>query len=113
MSAKLSKWNWLLPQLSYRGRVLVINNLAASMLWHRTIVLEPPEELISNIQRIFVNFFWSGQHWIRAAALYLPVQEGGQGLVDVRSRIRAFRIQAVQRLLYNKDVAWAKTAVFF
>jgi len=40
--AKLSKWSWLLPQLSYRGRVLVINNLVASTLWHRLNVLEPP-----------------------------------------------------------------------
>lgn len=109
VSAKLTKWKWLLPQLSYRGRVLVINNLTASMLWHRTAVMEPPEELILNIQRTLVNFFWSGQHWIRAAALYIPVQEGGQGLVDLRSRIRAFRLQSVQRLLY-KDVTWAKTA---
>ncbi|KAK3506589.1 hypothetical protein QTP70_010222 [Hemibagrus guttatus] len=93
-----------------RGRVLVVNNLAASTLWHKTNVMEPPEELVSSIQRSIVDFFWSGQHWLRAAVLYLPVQEGGQGLVDVRSRIRAFRIQAAQRLLYHKDVVWEKTA---
>ena len=28
----LSKWKWLVPQMSFRGRVLVINNLAASSL---------------------------------------------------------------------------------
>lgn len=34
---KLSKWTWFQfqPQLSYRGRVLVANNLIASMLWHK------------------------------------------------------------------------------
>lgn len=95
VNARLSKWKCLLPQLSYRGRVLVVNNLAASILWHRLVVLEPPDELIRRIQRTFVNFFWSGEHWIRAAALYLPVEEGGQGLVDVRSRICAFRIHKV------------------
>jgi len=49
VSAKLSKWKWLLPELSYRGRVLVTNNLAASMLWHRLNVLDPPNELIKVI----------------------------------------------------------------
>ncbi|KAI4890841.1 hypothetical protein NFI96_019969 [Prochilodus magdalenae] len=44
--AKLSKWTWVLPQLSYRGRLLVANNLVASMLWHRLAVLEPPVSLI-------------------------------------------------------------------
>ncbi|KAF7645430.1 hypothetical protein LDENG_00204210 [Lucifuga dentata] len=39
---KLTKWKWLLRQLSYRGRVLIINNLVASSLWHRLAVLNPP-----------------------------------------------------------------------
>ncbi len=39
------------------------------------------------------------------------MQEGGQGLVDIRSRLMAFRLQAAQRLLYNSDIAWLNTAV--
>ena len=108
--ARMSKWKWLLPQLSYRGRVLVANNLIASMLWHRLVILPPPPGLIEEIQRALVNFFWSGQHWIKAAALYLPVREGGQGLIDIPSRVRAFRLQTAQRLLYHFGVSWADTA---
>lgn len=107
---RLSRWKWLLPQLSYRGRVLVANNLVASNLWHKLSVQQPPTGLIQSIQRRLVTFFWSGQHWIRSAALYLPVQEGGQGLVDIKSRIMAFRLQTAQRLLYNKNSAWMDTA---
>lgn len=108
--AKLSRWNWLLPQLSYRGRVLVCNNLVASSLWHRMIILEPPEDLVRGIQQRIVDFFWSGQHWLKAAVLYLPRQEGGQGLIDIRARLRTFRMQTVQRLLYGVDVCWAEVA---
>ena len=43
VSARLSRWTWVQPQLSYRGRVLVINNLAASVLWHCCTVLNPPD----------------------------------------------------------------------
>ncbi len=111
--ARLSKWKWLLPQLSYRGRVLVANNLAASTLWHKVTVLEPPSELICNIQRMIVDFFWSGEHWTRAAVLYLPVHEGGQGLVDVKSRIVSFRLQTVQKLLYQEGLSWIQTACAF
>ncbi len=107
--SKLSKGKWLLPQFSYRGRILVINNLVASTLWHKTTVLQPPNGLIEEIQRKRVTFFWSGQHWICAAALYLTCQEGGQGLIDIRTRIMAFRLQAAQRLLYHRDVSWLNT----
>ncbi|TWW74457.1 Transposon TX1 uncharacterized 149 kDa protein ORF 2 [Takifugu flavidus] len=107
---RLSKWKWLLPQLSYRGRVLIANNLVASTLWHRLTVLPSPAGLIERVQKLIVDFFWSGQHWLRSAVLYLPVQEGGQGLVDIASRVTAFRLQAAQRLLYSLGVPWTDMA---
>ena len=58
--AKLSKWKWLLPQLSYRGRVIVANSLVASTLWHRLIVLTPPRGLMEDIQRFILEFFLVG-----------------------------------------------------
>lgn len=39
---KLAKWKWLLPQMSYRGRVLVLNSLEVSLLWHRLACVNPP-----------------------------------------------------------------------
>ena len=91
--ARLSKWSWKLPRLFYRGRVLVI----ASALWHKLTVLNPPGQLIHNVQKALVSFFWNGQHRLRAAVLYLPVQEGGQGLIDIRSRVAVLRPQAVDK----------------
>lgn len=32
VSARLSRWTWILPELSYRGRVLVANNLIGTSL---------------------------------------------------------------------------------
>ena len=110
VEAKLSKWKWLLPYLSYRGRVLIVNNLVASSLWHRLIVLVPPPGLLKDVQRRLVDFFWSGQHWLRAAALYLPVAEGGQGLIDIISRTAAFRLQTVQKFLYGCGLCWLAPA---
>ncbi len=100
--ARLSRWRWLLPQMSYKGRVLVINNLAASTLWHKLMVVEPPEELVTSIQKRLVDFFWDGKHWIRAAQLYLPPCEGGQGLIDIKSRIQAFRLLSAQKFCVEK-----------
>lgn len=37
--SRLARWRCLLSQVSYRGRVLIINNLAASSLWHKLVVL--------------------------------------------------------------------------
>ncbi len=56
----------------------VINNLAASMLWHKFTVLDPPKELLSGVQKAFVNFLGDGCHWLPPGILYLPAAEGGQ-----------------------------------
>ncbi len=58
VTGRLQKWRWLLTQLSFRGRCLIVNNLAASMLWHRVTVLNPPKELLITIQKAFVDFFF-------------------------------------------------------
>lgn len=90
------------------------NNLAASMLWHRLMCLDPPWGLVSEIQKTFLEFFWGGRHWLKPAVLYLPRDEGGQGLVDIASRLAAFRMMAVQRLLYTEEKAhWIKLACLF
>ena len=110
VQAKLSKWKWLLPQLSYWGRTLIVNNLVAASLWQRLQVLTPPQGLMEQLQRLLVDFFWSGHHWVRASVLYLPVAEGDHGLTDIISRTAAFRLQAAQRLLYGSPRCWSAVA---
>lgn len=68
IEARLKKWKWLLPSISYRGRMLVINNLVSSSLWHRFICVDPLPKLLSQIQAVFVDFFWDKLHWIPQAA---------------------------------------------
>lgn len=42
VEGRLKKRNWILPNLSFRGRVLIINNLAAYMLGHRLACVNLP-----------------------------------------------------------------------
>ena len=107
VEGKLAKWRWLLPQMSYRGRVLIINNLVASTLWHRLKCMEPPAGLLQKIQSIMINFFWDKLHWVPQSVLYLPKEEGGQGLIHLESRSAAFRLQHIQRYLTgSEEVVW-------
>ncbi|KAK3525573.1 hypothetical protein QTP70_000457 [Hemibagrus guttatus] len=91
--------------------MLVINNLAASSLWHKLACVDPPPNLLANIQAQLVDFFWDGLHWIPQSVLHLPKEEGGQGLVQLSSRAAAFRLQFIQRLLTGpRDLVWRAAA---
>ena len=110
ISHTLNCWKRLSSLLSYRGRVLIINNLAASNLWHRMIALQPPKSLILNLQRILVNCFWNGMHRLRADLLSVPLEKGGQGLVDITSKILSFRLTTLRQLLYKEVLSWRPLA---
>ena len=111
IEAQLKKWKWLLPQMSYRGRVLVLNNLVASQLWHRLACVDPPSGLLAQIQRKMVDFFWDGLHWVPQGVLFLSREEGGQGLIHLASRTATFRIQFLQKFLSGpRDLVWRNVA---
>lgn len=105
---RLQRWEWIRPQLSSRGRVLVVNIVAASILWHQLSVLNPPAELLSSLQKCFAYFSWDRNHCLCPGVLYLPVAEGGQGLVYITSKVKAMRLQSAQKLLYGIDLPWVE-----
>ena len=76
----------------------------------KLIVLTPPRGLIEDIQRAILDFFWSRKHWIRSSALYLPVAEGGQGLISIQSKIVPFRLRTAQKRIYDCIPSWCDTA---
>ncbi len=47
-----------------------------------------------------MGFFWNGHHCLIPGILYLPVAEGGQGLIHIESKFLAMRLQTLQKLLY-------------
>uniref|UniRef100_A0A8C2FKM2 Reverse transcriptase domain-containing protein n=1 Tax=Cyprinus carpio TaxID=7962 RepID=A0A8C2FKM2_CYPCA len=99
VKGRLDKWKWLLPNMSYRGRTLIVNNLVASSLWHRLACVDPSPQFLAEVQAALVNFFWDKLHWVPQSVLYLPKDEGGHGLIHLQSRMAAFRLQFLKRLL--------------
>ncbi len=57
----MDKWKWLLPNISYRGRTLIVNNLVASSLWHRLTCVDPPH-FLSEVQATLVIFLGDKLH---------------------------------------------------
>lgn len=107
----LKKWKWFLPNMSLKGRTLVINNLVSSMLWHRLACVDAPTRLLARLQAVLVDFFWDRLHWVPQSVLFLPKEEGGQGLVHLASRGAVFGLEFVQRFLTGPaDLIWRPVA---
>lgn len=72
-SENLMAKNW--QDTSYRWRLLVLNNLVASLLWHHLTCVEPPFGLLAQIQAKMANCFWDGLHWVLLWPASLPPSE--------------------------------------
>ncbi len=95
VKARLDKWKYLLPQMSFKGRILIVNNLVASALWHRLICIDPPADVLAKIQSILIDFFWDKLHWVQKSVLYLSKGGGGRGLIHLQSKTAAFGLQYI------------------
>lgn len=73
-----------------QGKSFGLQQHCSLFLWHKMIVQEPPNELVEKILKRLVDYFWSSQHRLKASALFLPREEGVQGLVDIKSRLMTF-----------------------
>ena len=82
------------------GQVLVVNSLCASKLWYIILVLQPPPNYISSLQKVFIDFVWQVRHWFKSDRLYLRKSYGGLGLVHILSRLHAFRLRCIHEYLY-------------
>lgn len=52
----------------------------------------------------FLFFFF---HWLPSGFLYLPVNEGGQGLIELSAKVKAMRLKSAQRLLFSMEfIPW-------
>ena len=69
--------------LSFIGRVLVVNSQCASKLGYIISVLQPPQNYISSLQKIFIEFVWQGCHWVKSDILYSRKSQGGLDLVHI------------------------------
>lgn len=49
-------------------------------------------------------------HWVIHSILYLPKEEGGQGLVHLQSRTATFHLQFTQFLTGPESVSWRPVA---
>ena len=100
LSKTLSRWSTLSRNLSFKGKILVANQLAASKIFHCLAILSPPHQILSELQDMLVNFIWSNKrHLLKKQILFQECDKGGLGLASLQARTLTFRMSFLQRFL--------------
>uniref|UniRef100_A0A4W5LRK9 Reverse transcriptase domain-containing protein n=3 Tax=Hucho hucho TaxID=62062 RepID=A0A4W5LRK9_9TELE len=101
---------WRGRSLRLKGKVIVINSLLMSVFIYVMNVLDMPEWVLSELNKILVDFLWDGKGVkIAFKTLIADYEEGGLKLVDLRVRKIAIRVKMVRKYLYDElDYGWKK-----
>ena len=119
-SSKLDKFcatlqSWRHRDLSYRGKVCVINQLAASVLWYTASILVMPQWVERALEKALWSFFWGHKSFlVKKEICRLPVAEGGQGVVDFLVQSKALKTKWIKTLLSDDlPLKWKPLAFHF
>lgn len=82
----LGAWNLRIRNLSLRGRVIILNYIIASSIYHILKCHVPEAPILKAIQERILTAFWSGRRWLAEPVLYQNVCEGGIALVHIPSK---------------------------
>jgi hypothetical protein len=91
--------NWEKRDLSFKGKVLVINTILLAKVWYGARVLGIPNTTIKKINRQIFRFLWSNKVELIKRNYLIRECKGGIGLIDLKSKCEALRIEKIKYLI--------------
>lgn len=95
---------WKFRDLKIKGKVIVVNSLIMSKVNYVLAVLDLPKWVSNNINKMVTRFIWGAEKGkIARKTLIGKFNEGGQQLVDITTKMKAYRIKIIRKYLYDPN----------
>ena len=89
--------------ITLKGRAIITYTNVMYLLWYRATILNIPTGFIKQINILLWSFMWNiRMHLIRQEVLELPAMKGGIDLVNITTKVKAFRIKHTLDLIFDK-----------
>lgn len=99
--------SWKRRKLTLFGKSCIINTLAISkLIYVASILCLPGKEFLKKIQRLIFNFVWNKSERIKRNTLIGDVRNGGLGIIDVESKLKALKAAWLPRIIKSKGVLY-------
>ncbi|KAK3702160.1 hypothetical protein QZH41_004381 [Actinostola sp. cb2023] len=85
---------WKGRTLSLKGKSLIINTLGTSKLWYTATVLQMPGPIVTKINKLIWDFFWSGKTpQVSRDMCVQPCDRGGLAVSHVSVKAQALKLK--------------------
>ena len=98
---------WKQRRLSLKGKITIINSLAASLLVYPCTCLETPAKVLTQVNKLFLDFLWdNGSSKIAKYTVIRQINEGGLKLINLESKLSSLKLTWIKRSLMNPNCTW-------
>lgn len=103
----IQKWSNI--ELSFRTKIYVINTFVLSKCMYAMTAIGIDDQYASNLQRLIMQYFWSGNERFSRQQCYLPFSEGGFGIPNIAKRAEAILVHRINKVKADMitTVPWA------
>lgn len=100
--------------ISYKGRAVLANTVAASKIWYVGSVLSLPEIWSKKMIKEMFVCVWKGKpEGVKRKAMYTPYTEGGVGIINITCKLHALKIMHIKDLVYGEYRHWHNFAIYW
>ena len=82
------------------------------MLLYVSAILETPEEIIKQVERMVYKFLWKGPDKVTRLSVINSLKNGGLNLTDRETQIKAMRLSWISRVLDERVSQWKSYFTF-
>ena len=93
--------------LSYYGKAKLCNVMILPQVWYLATIFPPNKDTMKIIERLIFAFIWNNKHdKVKRETMYLPVTEGGIGLVNIECKYLSLLLNQMMKVCINIDNPW-------
>ena len=93
---------WMRRIVTPLGRIAILKSLLISKLSYLLLTLPNPCKSFLNELNILFKFVWNQKpDRIKRTTMYIPIKEGGLGMIDIFNYVKALKITWIKRLKFQ------------
>ena len=84
----------------------IIKSFLIPKLLYVSTILETPQEIIKQMERMVYKFLWKGPEKVARLSVINSLKNGGLNLTDLETQIKAMRLSWISRVLDERVSPW-------
>ncbi len=104
---------WRTRKLSIFGKITIIKSLLLPKITHPATVLEIPDEVIKNLNKMLYRFLWGATDRIKRLSVINQKKNMGIGMIDIESYFHSLHAAFFKRLYGNETIFTCIPSFYF